>query len=171
MQYHVRTCNTVYSQHGSVHSLGMPRPVHIYQCTGNPNVLADTWCRAAPKPNRVEYKPAAAPETVNASNQAEVEKPIQTSIQVDDSVEDTMQFVEAVAARFSGARSRRRTPFFLTPHTSSYTSHDLVHGFRSAPVFGRIGVTTTISGGIVGVTVHVARSQTRYFDTDSSLCA
>ena len=57
--------------------------------------------RVAPQPSHVEYKPAAVAEAADASNQPGRE--VQVPVQRDDSHDDTLAFVEAVAARFSGA--------------------------------------------------------------------
>ena len=51
-----------------------------------------------PKPSNVIYTPAAQAEGVNASSQPQVGM----SNQLEDSHDDTLDFVEAVAARFSG---------------------------------------------------------------------
>lgn len=66
----------------------------------NRAVPTRTFGRAAPKPTNVICTPAAPPEGVSASSQPKAGM----ANQLDDSYDDTLDFVEAVAARFSGMR-------------------------------------------------------------------
>lgn len=106
--------------------------------------------RVAPQPSHVEYKPAAVAEAADASNQPGRE--VQVPVQRDDSHDDTLAFVEAVAARFSGALVGLKCPLLLSM-LPFYSFMHLFDACRSTPVLGRHGGAATSIVGFVDTRV------------------
>ena len=103
--------------------------------------------RTAPKPSNVIYTPAAPAEGVSTSSQPKVGM----SNQLEDSHDDTLDFVEAVAARFSGTHPVLFAMCTSPPSAICPTSLTALHGVcRGAPVLGRLGGR---SARLVGVRV------------------
>lgn len=108
--------------------------------------------RVAPQPSHVEYKPAAVAEAADASNQPGRE--VQVPVQRDDSHDDTLAFVEAVAARFSGALvGLEVSSASLDVAVLQLHAMHLFDACRSTPVLGRHGGAATSIVGFVDTRV------------------